>query len=160
MVIGIFPVSMIKAYTTDTLRLENKSIESASFDKDSLVKFAKSLKGEKYCYGTCKPGTGFDCSGFVYYVFLQFGITLPRSSYLMADEGKEVELKDCEKGDLIFFTGTDPTVRTVGHVGIVISEKGMPVEFIHCSSGKSNSVVTTPMTSAHYQKRFLKVKRL
>ncbi len=131
-----------------------------SFDKDSLVAFAKSLKGEKYCYGSCKPGSGFDCSGFVYYVFSQFGITLPRSSYLMVEKGKEVKLENCQKGDLIFFTGTDSKIREVGHVGIVVSEKGKPVEFIHCSSGKDYSVVITPMTSTHYQKRFLKVKRL
>ncbi len=131
-----------------------------SFDKDSLVAFAKSLIGKKYCYGSCKPDPGFDCSGFVYYVFSKFGIELPRSSYLMVEKGKEVKLENCQKGDLIFFTGTNSEVREVGHVGIVISEKGQPVEFIHSSSGKSNSVVITAMSSPHYQKRFLKVKRI
>lgn len=134
--------------------------QAATVDADSLVAFAKSLIGTRYTYASCSPDKGFDCSGFVYYVYSKFGITLPRSSYLMIDEGKEVKLENARKGDLIFFTGTDDKVRKAGHVGIVVSDKGEPVEFIHSSSGKSSSVVITPMTVAHYQKRFLKVKRL
>jgi lipoprotein Spr len=140
--------------------LETELKTSSDTKADSLVEFAKSLLGKKYNYGTCSPGAGFDCSGFVYYVFSQFGITLPRSSYLMADIGKEIKLKNCEKGDLIFFTGTNSESRKVGHVGIIISDKGEPVEFIHSSSGKKNSVVITPLSSAHYQKRFIRVVRV
>jgi cell wall-associated NlpC family hydrolase len=128
---------------------------------DSLVEFARSLIGIKYCYGSCKPLAGLDCSGFVHYVFAQSGIMLPRSSCLMAESGEEIELNDCRKGDLIFFTGTDLSSKKVGHVGIIITDKGQPVEFIHSSSGtKNNGVVITPMSSVHYQKRFLKVKRV
>lgn len=141
-------------------RLEIESKMSIVTKADSLVEFAKSLKGKKYCYGSCIPGEGFDCSGFVYYVFSQFGMTLPRSSYLMAEVGKEIKLKNCQKGDLIFFTGTNAESKKIGHVGIIVSDKGHPVEFIHCSSGKKNSVVITPMSSAHYQKRFIKVMRV
>jgi cell wall-associated NlpC family hydrolase len=128
---------------------------------DSLVEFARSLIGIKYCYGSCTPRSGLDCSGFVHYVFAQSGIMLPRSSYLMAESGEEIELNDCRKGDLIFFTGTDPSSKKVGHVGIIITDKGEPIEFIHSSSGsKSNGVIITGMSSIHYQKRFLKVKRV
>jgi lipoprotein Spr len=140
--------------------LDKESQMNSVAKADSLVEFAKLLKGKKYSYGNCSPDLGFDCSGFVYYVFLQFGIVLPRSSYLMADVGKEVKLRDCQKGDLIFFTGTNAESKKVGHVGIIISDKGQPVEFIHSSSGKKSSVVITQMNSDHYQKRFIKVMRV
>ncbi len=164
----IFLLIMISAFAT--IFITNAKEKPASLDieskisnapkADSLVEFAKSLIGKKYCYGSCSPKAGFDCSGFVYYVFSQFGITLPRSSYLMADVGKKIKLENCQKGDLIFFTGTNAESKKVGHVGIIISDKGQPAEFIHSSSGKKNSVVITQMSSAHYQKRFIKVMRV
>ncbi len=161
LLIEIFSLAALKARPMeDRWNTKQEFIETTLVDRDSLVAFAKSLKGEKYCYGSCKPGKGFDCSGFVYYVFSQFGITLPRSSPLMAEAGKEIDLEDCEKGDLLFFTGTNSEDRTVGHVGIVVSEQGEPIEFIHSSSGKSNSVVITALSTPHYKKRFLKVKRV
>lgn len=158
MIAGFIAVLLI-VINANGVSLKGKHQEG-TVDADSLVSFAKSLEGTKYNYGSCSPDKGFDCSGFVYYVYSKFEITLPRSSYLMIDEGREVKLENARKGDLIFFTGTDAEVRKAGHVGIIISEKGQPVEFIHSSSGKKSSVVITPMSSAHYQKRFLKVKRL
>jgi cell wall-associated NlpC family hydrolase len=137
------------------------SVKNITVDAESLVEFARSLIGTKYCYGSCTPRSGLDCSGFVHYVFAQSGLMLPRSSYLMADTGVEIDLNDCKKGDLIFFTGTDASSKKVGHVGIIITDKGEPIEFIHSSSGsKNNGVIITGMNSAHYQKRFLKVKRV
>jgi murein DD-endopeptidase / murein LD-carboxypeptidase len=128
---------------------------------DSIVEFAKTLLGRNYQYGSCTPSSGFDCSGFVHYVFMNFGIKIPRSSNLMADAGRDIELDEAGKGDLIFFTGTDHENRSVGHVGIIITDKGLPVEFIHSSSSKTKGgVVITAMSSPHYQKRFLKVKRV
>jgi cell wall-associated NlpC family hydrolase len=78
----------------------------------------------------------------------------------MADAGRDIELAESGKGDLIFFTGTDSENRAVGHVGIIITDRGQPVEFIHSSSGKAKGIVITAMSSSHYQKRFLKVKRV
>jgi cell wall-associated NlpC family hydrolase len=164
----IFLIIMVSAFVIILIanakekhsRLEIESKASNITKADSLVEFSKSLIGKKYCYGSCTPGGGFDCSGFVYYVFSQFGITLPRSSYLMAEVGEEIKLRNCRKGDLIFFTGTNAESKKVGHVGIVISDKDQPVEFIHSSSGKKNSVIITPMSSSHYQKRFIKVMRV
>jgi cell wall-associated NlpC family hydrolase len=127
---------------------------------DSIVTFAKKYIGTPYEYGSCEAG-GFDCSGFIFYVFKNFGMELPRSSAAMAPVGKEVPLEQARKGDLIFFTGTDPLDHSVGHAGIVINESGQPVEFIHSSSDEKNGgVKITNYAASNYDKRFLKVKRI
>ena len=135
---------------------ENQAVLSRT---DSLVTFAKSLMGTRYKFGSCTEG-GFDCSGFVYYVFSKFHIKIPRSSYDVAEEGVLVSPAHAQKGDLIFFRGTDPKDRRVGHVGIIVSEKGEPIEFIHSSSNaKKNGVIITELNSSHYRERFVKIKR-
>lgn len=131
-----------------------KSIAKA----DSIVVFAKSLLGKPYKYSSCGPNE-FDCSGFVYYVFNKFHVKISRSSYTMAEQGTDVDLAEVKKGDLIFFKGTNLKDPKVGHVGIVISEKGAPVEFIHSSSGKNNAIIITKLSESNYTDRFIKVKR-
>ena len=129
---------------------------------DSLIAFAKQFLGTPYKYASATPANGFDCSGFTYYVFGQAaGITLPRSSCDLDKAGYDVPLKDCRKGDLILFKGTDPNTTRVGHVGIIISGQGQPVEFIHSSSSKKHwGVVISNMEKDYYTKRFVKVKRV
>jgi cell wall-associated NlpC family hydrolase len=142
-------------------------VKSGSSDKnsdhairDSLTNFARSLLGKPYCFGSTGP-SGFDCSGFVYRVFSTFHMELPRSSYTMGERGTTIDTSEAEKGDLIFFKGTDINNNDVGHVGIIISEKGQPIEFIHSSSNsKKSGVVISALNSGHYRKRFITVKRV
>src|SRR5882672_1206612 len=86
----------------------------------NLIAFAQTLKGTPYKYACSDPKKGFDCSGFVQYVFNHFNIPVPRSSIAFTNVGKTVDLKSAMPGDLILFTGTNKKVRKVGHVGIVI----------------------------------------
>jgi len=81
---------------------------------EKLIEVARSCLGMPYKYGAYlqenngeKPGS-FDCSSFSQYVFRQVEIDLPRSSILQAasDLGKEVEIKDLEPGDVIFYEST------------------------------------------------------
>ena len=123
---------------------------------DSLISFALSLEGKPYRYGGESP-KGFDCSGFVVHVFRQFGFDLNRSSRTMVTQGTAVDLEQVRKGDLLFFTGTNVQNRTVGHVGIVISEVGEEVQFVHSSS---NGGVKTSQLEGYYQTRFMQAKRL
>lgn len=123
-----------------------------------LVNFAKTLIGTPYQYACTDPSKGFDCSGFVNYVFNHFYIEVPRSSVDFTNFGKDVALKDAEEGDLILFTGTDDTKRVVGHIGIV-TENADTLKFIHSSSGKSMGVTISPL-GEYYQKRFVKVIRV
>lgn len=122
-----------------------------------LLHFAKTLKGTPYKYGSANPAAGFDCSGFITYVFNHFKIDVPRSSAGFTNEGTPVSLAGAKPGDLILFTGTDSTDRTVGHMGI-ITQVGDSVVFIHSTSGKAYGVTETTLDK-YYMGRFVKVIR-
>ncbi len=125
---------------------------------DSLIKFAKSLIGTPYKYASTDPSVGFDCSGFINYVFNHFNIKVPRSSRDFRNAGKKIALADSKPGDLILFTGTNPAERKIGHIGLIISNKD-GISFIHSSSGKADGVVITELND-YYRSRFIKVERV
>lgn len=120
-----------------------------------ILDFAKSLIGVPYRYATSNPDKGFDCSGFVSYVFSNFGFKVPRSSTEFASTGKPVKLEDAKVGDVLIFTGTNPRVRKIGHVGIIYSIEDGEIKFIHSTSGKANGVTITDF-NAYYKSRFMK----
>jgi lipoprotein Spr len=120
-----------------------------------LIKFAQTLIGIPYRYASSNPDKGFDCSGFVRYVFDNFGFTTPRSSGEYVKAGKPVSLANAKVGDVLIFTGSNPKIRKVGHVGIVYAVDGDHIKFIHSSSGKAKGVTITEM-NAYYKSRFLK----
>lgn len=122
-----------------------------------LVAFAKSLIGIPYKYASSEPSIGFDCSGFITYVFNHFNIEVPRSSVDFTDVGKEINFKNAKEGDLILFTGTIDSIRIVGHMGIV-AENADTLKFIHSTSGRANGVTISKFTD-HYKRRFVKIIR-
>jgi hypothetical protein len=69
-------------------------------------------------------------------------------------------MEDAKPGDLILFTGTDSTIRIVGHMGIVESRKDDTLYFIHSTSGKDNLGVTITPFERYYRSRFVKVIRI
>lgn len=121
----------------------------------SLIDFAKSMLGIPYRYATSNPKVGFDCSGFVSYVFSNFGFKVPRSSVEFSSTGKEVSLENAKVGDVLIFTGSNPRVRRIGHVGIIYSIDSDGIKFIHASSGKAHGVTITPL-DGYYKSRFIK----
>lgn len=125
----------------------------------TLVDFAKRLIGIPYRYATSNPNVGFDCSGFVNYVFSNFGFHVPRSSTEFGSTGSETSLKDAKVGDVLVFTGSNPRIRRIGHVGIVYSVDGDKISFIHATSGKAHAVTITELND-YYKSRFLKVMRI
>lgn len=124
-----------------------------------LVDYAKTLIGVPYKYASTDPAKGFDCSGFITYTFNHFNINVPRSSVDFTNVYHEVPLKNAKQGDLILFTGTDSTIRTVGHMGIVVSNVNDSLAFIHSTSGKANGVTITPLNE-YYMGRFVKIVRV
>ncbi|AMR31180.1 hypothetical protein A0256_06950 [Mucilaginibacter sp. PAMC 26640] len=144
---------------TDGTPQMNK-INTGSTTPAELVAFARTATGIPYQYGSTDPSVGFDCSGFITYVFNHFGIAVPRSSVDFTHVSREVPVGESRPGDLILFTGTNPSDRTVGHMGIVVSPAAADtVKFIHATSGKAKGVVETPLTSGYVQ-RFVKVLRI
>lgn len=133
-------------------------INAGTTNPADLLAFAKSLIGTPYRYGSTDPVNGFDCSGFITYVFNHFNIAVPRSSVAFTNYSTKVELAEAKPGDLILFTGTDSTVREVGHMGL-ITEVNDSIQFIHSSSGKAHGVTITPLNS-YYMGRFVKVIRV
>lgn len=114
----------------------------------ALVAFAKQFLGVPYVWAGKSP-SGFDCSGFTYYVFNHFGISIPR----MADEQyySGVRVSDLQLGDLVFFTTYE---SGPSHVGIYIGGN----QFIHSSSG-TGDVTITSLSTSYYSARYLGASR-
>ena len=126
-------------------------------NRDSIVQFAQQQLGIPYLWGGSSK-SGFDCYGFVHYVFKHFGIPVSRTSRGYKDKGEEVVLTESNPGDVILFTGTNAAVRQIGHVGIILKNADGMIDFIHSSSSKKHYGVTvTRYNSSGYVKRFLRV---
>lgn len=138
--------------------IAQQEITVTAATRDSIVDYAKTFLGTPYKYAQCSPNTGFDCSGFTWFVYNHFGVQIPRSSKDYMTLGTRVTLETCRKGDLILFTGTNPNEKRVGHVGIIISDPGDSVQFIHSSSSDNHFGVTiTNYYKSAYPKRFIGV---
>jgi cell wall-associated NlpC family hydrolase len=144
-----------------TLQKENKFINiqtekiQTTIDRDSIIVYAKQYLGIHYLYAGNDPKKGFDCSGFVNYVFQHFKISVPRSSSGYKNLGISKKPEDFKVGDVLVFYGyKNRTV--VGHVGIICEANGMNSKFIHASSGKAGSVTISDLDSEHYSKRYYK----
>ncbi len=139
----------------DTVQTSQNPVVSSS----PIVTFAETLLGSPYLYGSQDPKKGFDSSGFVNYVYEHFGITTPRYAAGFIITGDDVPLKEAQAGDLILFSQTDSIKKVVNHIGIVTTERGQPLSFIHATSGKVNGVIITPLNS-YYKKRLIAVRRV
>lgn len=121
----------------------------------AIVSYAKNFLGVKYVYGGMSP-EGFDCSGFVKYVFDHFNINIDRVSTDQATQGVEVNRADLRPGDLVFFD-TNGGHNRVNHAGIYIGEG----YFIQASSGSSTGkVVISNLASGFYDESFMIARRL
>jgi cell wall-associated NlpC family hydrolase len=68
-------------------------------------------------------------------------------------------MENAKKGDLILFTGTDNTIKVVGHMGIIVDNNPKELQFIHSTSGKAFGVVITKLND-YYKGRFMKIIRV
>jgi cell wall-associated NlpC family hydrolase len=155
--IDTFKVDNTQNYDTVSL-IPSKDIDTKNVHPNELVSFAETLIGTPYVYASSNPKVGFDCSGFITYVFNQFGISVPRSSIDFTGVGKEVLVANAKRGDIILFTGTNPAEKFVGHMGIIVSNTDT-LRFIHSTSGKAMSVTITPLNK-YYLNRFVKTIRV
>jgi cell wall-associated NlpC family hydrolase len=127
---------------------------------DSIVNYAKTFLGTEYKYACASPN-GFDCSGFTWFVYNHYGIEVPRSSKDYKTFGTEVPISQARKGDIIVFRGTHANDKSAGHVGIVITNPGEPLQFIHSSSSDNHrGVVITDYKNSAYPLRFIKIVRV
>lgn len=124
---------------------------------DSIVNFAYQFLGDRYRRGGTSS-KGFDCSGYTMTVFHNFGIRIPHTSSGQGLIGVDVSKNNIKKGDLILFKGHSRRSKRIGHVGIVISEKGEPVKFIHSSI--SDGVRIDRLEFDYYKNRYVKTIRV
>lgn len=114
---------------------------------------ALSLTGIQYKYGGNSPATGFDCSGFVRYVFRNAAnLSLPPTARAIAQIGKSVKKDELQPGDLVFFN----TLKSAfSHVGIYLGDN----KFIHAPS-KGKAVEVESMQNSYWSSRFEGAQRL
>ena len=111
---------------------------------------AFSLIGVPYRRGGSTPDTGFDCSGFVRYVYRSAGVDLPRSAVTQFAIGQDTGREDLQTGDLVFFRS-----RRGWHVGIY-SGAG---NFIHAPNSRDR-VKVTPLDEPYYARAYLGARRI
>jgi cell wall-associated NlpC family hydrolase len=122
-------IATIAVRATGALAAPQKSAHT-TVRGERVVRYARTLVGVRYRWGGESPRTGFDCSGFVRFVYRHFGIDLPHYSVAQFGLGRRVARGRLRPGDLVFFGG-------LGHVGLYVG-KG---RFIHApSSGRTVSV--------------------
>ena len=123
--------------------------------REAVIDFAKNFLGKPYFYSCSNPDKGFDCSGFVQYVYKNFNISVPRSSTQYVAIGASLKPEDFKIGDVLVFYGYRNST-SIGHVGIICEANGMSSKFIHSSSGKVKGVVISELSSEMYTRRFFK----
>ena len=121
--------------------------------RQELVALAMKLRDVRYVRGGRSPSTGFDCSGFVRYVFAHaIGLRLPANSARQFLAGIKVRRDDMQPGDLVFFHTRGK--KRISHVGIYLDNG----RFIHSpSAGKS--VEVSSLDEAYWAKRFAGARR-
>lgn len=142
-----------------TIRITSRPTKSntASASAASILATAKRYVGTHYRYGGESPSTGFDCSGFVQYVFAKHGVELPRTSRLQAGTGVALPLavEALQPGDLLLFASNG---RGVNHVAIYVGNN----RILHSSAGAGGVVyddLTTPR-GHWYLKRHVASRRV
>lgn len=119
---------------------------------EEVVEFAKQYIGTPYVYGGSSP-SGFDCSGFVYYVYKNFGVTLNRVAADQSKNGYVVDRSELMPGDILLFSRTLDGYIT--HVGIYVGDN----QFIHSpQTGKSVEIVS--LSSGYYNYGYVGARRI
>jgi len=125
----------------------------ASSKEAGVLRTARSLINTPYKWGGYQPRTGFDCSGFIWFVYHQHGINLPRVSWQQFGVGQSISYSDLRPGDLMFYKVSKKGKSL--HVGI-LTDRGT---FIHApSSGKY--VMESSLNNIYWRNRYIGAKRI
>ena len=131
-----------------------KSYHLSTKDREALLRYARYFKGGKYVWGGTTP-EGFDCSGYVQYLYKKHHINLPRTAWAQSKVGTPVAKSALQKGDLLFFLTDKSRGIPVTHVGIYLGNG----RFIHAAS-KKKGIIISPIDHGYYAKKFVTAKRV
>ena len=136
---GIITKEYVYSDSEDTV-IKDKRIRT------SIINNALNYIGVNYRYGQSTE-KGFDCSGFVKFVFRNFGFVLPHSSNTLYKISKHIETTRAQSGDLVFFITRG---KEVSHVGIYLGNN----QFIH-SPGRGRTVSIDSLNTYYYKRHLI-----
>jgi cell wall-associated NlpC family hydrolase len=147
------PISAVVASTGDAVQADSVAATPViRSPRQLLADFALQLRDIRYRRGGRVPATGFDCSGFVHYVFAHaLGIELPENSMSQFQAGSKVAREQMRAGDLVFFHTHG---KRVSHVGIYLGDG----QFIH-SPSTGERVRVNRLDEQYWARRFAGAKR-
>lgn len=119
---------------------------------EKIVAEAKKYLGVSYVYGGTSP-SGFDCSGFVYYVYRQCGYSITRTATSQNSDGVYVSRDNLQPGDIVIFYNS--AMSAIGHAGIYVGDG----QFIHASSG-AGKVVISSLSTTYYNTHYYSARRV
>lgn len=119
-------------------------------NETQFIQQSKKYIGVRYVYGGNTPSSGFDCTGYINYVYNKFGYSLPRTSANIYASKSLSPVKELKVGDLVFFETYKPGAS---HAGIYIGSN----QFVHASSSKG--VTVSNMGESYWNTRYLGARR-
>ena len=137
--------------------MENPELPDDRTEAQVLVEFAMQYLGYDYIWGGKDPSTGFDCSGFVWYVYTHNGypdIGRTATDQWYYDASWEVSADELLPGDLLFFSETG-SLNDITHIGIYVGDG----EFIHAANSR-DGVILTAVSSSYYVEHFVGARRI
>jgi cell wall-associated NlpC family hydrolase len=132
--------------------LSGASVASAAPDPGTQVAdLAQQYVGSPYRWGGFSPA-GFDCTGFVMWVFSQFGVSLPHNEAGQLSSGERISADDLQPGDVLVFANTYR--RGLSHVGIYLGDG----RFVHAAD-ESHGVLVSSLWDGYWEVRFVGASR-
>lgn len=134
------------------VEVDASAIAASSTQGQEIANYAVQFVGCKYVYGGTSP-SGFDCSGFVQYVFKNFGISINRTSSSQYSNGTAVSFSQLQAGDVLFFSKSSS--GSISHVGLYIGNG----QFVHASD-YGVGVIISNLSDAYYTTGFVGARRM
>jgi len=142
-----------RKHTAKTVKVSHKTLNTKA---ESIIDYARTFEGVRYKYGG-NSRRGMDCSGLVHTAFQKEDIVLPRTTSGLSSQGHWVDVKNLQKGDLVFFA-TRKNSRKINHVGIVTYANNGRVEFIHASTSKG--VIISSLAERYWYFAYVQGRRV
>ncbi|MCU0430269.1 MAG: C40 family peptidase [Cytophagaceae bacterium] len=148
-----FSLNLLILSAQDSLRFQSDTLVLIpASPTDSMLALARKHLGAPYRLGG-HSRSGFDCSGFVHYLYQHFDVDLAYSCQGIAQHCDKIERSQVQKGDLIFFKGRNIKSRALGHVSVVSRVDSSGIQMIHAT--RRGVVQDELFRSSYYKPRLL-----